>query len=89
MTVVFDPCVRQSGFHDSKMSRWTPLEQGRHYYIEFWQDYLRPDVDWWGGGLTSIAVRLATRDAQGRLISIHTAISELGVLETGAANCQD
>ena len=77
-----------SHWHDQKLSRWLALEQGKHYYLEFWQDYFAPD-HWNDGGLSSFAVRLALTDASGSAVHIPQAVSELGVAETGSANCQD
>ena len=72
-------------WHSQKVSRWLPLTQGELYYMEFWQDYM-------GGGplgLTSLAVRLSTTDASGNAITIPTATSALGSLESGASGCGD
>ena len=77
-----------SHYHRQKLSRWLSLEQGRHYYLEFWQDYLAPD-HWHGAGLSSFAVRLALTDASGSALHIPQAVSELGEAETGSPNCKD
>ena len=72
--------------HDMKLSRWITLGKGKMYYMEFWLDYVSDKV-WHGGGRTSVAVRLALEDAEGRNVSIPPAVQALGALELGDPGC--
>ena len=80
--------AKSTGFHDQSMSRWLSLVATRLYYIEFWQDYLN-DADWWGGGVASVAVRLATTDESGAPVEIPQDIKDAGRMEVGEAGCEE
>ena len=57
------------------------------HYFELWQDYLH-DSDWYGGGHTSAAVRIATTDKDGQPVVLPAAFRAQGRLESGIPGCE-